>query len=126
MDFFTKRLRKEIAPLPEGINEVTQLISKKWIIDILYILRSSDLSFTNLRNELKSISNQELAKKLKLLEEYGLVEKQPSFMGDDDKMIYVSTVAGKDLCDLIMEIKAFGEKYLLKKKEKTIEETPES
>jgi DNA-binding HxlR family transcriptional regulator len=113
MSIFSRRFKKEIAPLPPGIEKVTQLISKKWIIDILYILRASDMSFTQLRNELKSISNQELAKKLKLLDASSLVEKHPSFMREEESStVYVTTVAGKDLCDLIENIMVFGDKYL--------------
>lgn len=113
MSIFSRRFKKEILPLPPGIEKVTQLIAKKWVIDILYILRSSDMAFTQLRNELKSISNQELAKKLKLLEVNKLVEKHPGFMREEESStVYVSTVAGKDLCDLIENIMAFGDKYL--------------
>ena len=78
------------------------------------MLRASYMSFTQLRNELKTISNQELAKKLKLLESNKLVEKHPSFMREEESSsVYVSTVAGKDLCTLIENIMEFGDKYLL-------------
>ncbi|MFW9929340.1 MAG: winged helix-turn-helix transcriptional regulator [Candidatus Thorarchaeota archaeon] len=113
MSILSKRFRKEIAPLPPGVDKVTELISKKWIIDILFILHTADMSFTELRNELKEISNQELAKKLKILESHKLVEKQASFLSQgESNHVYISTVSGKDLCDLIMNMNEFGQKYL--------------
>ena len=105
-------IKKDYEPFPEGIEKALTLLSKKWIMGLLYILREGDYSFTVLRTELKTISNQELAKKLKLLEQYNLIEHTDAFMTDIERAVYRSTVTGKDLCDLIIKIKNFGEKYL--------------
>ncbi|OLS25467.1 MAG: hypothetical protein HeimC3_14560 [Candidatus Heimdallarchaeota archaeon LC_3] len=113
MSIFSRRFKKEIAPLPAGLEKVTQLIAKKWIIAILYVLKESDMTFTQLRNELKSISNQELAKKLKLLESKGLAGKRQTFRQEDEtSSVYETTVSGKDLCTLIENVMEFGDKYL--------------
>ena len=113
MSIFSRRFKKEIAPLPPGVERVAQLIAKKWIMNILYVLKETDMTFTQLRIELKKISNQELTKKLKLLESKKLVEKHPAFMREEEgSNMYVSTVAGKDLCTLVEKIMEFGDKYL--------------
>lgn len=102
----------DLAEFPEGVSKVLDLIARKWIMQILYVLRNNDLTFTELKNQLGSVSNQELAKKLKELTLKELVERQDSFMTEKDTHIYVSTVTGKDLCDLLEKIQAFGDKYL--------------
>lgn len=92
------------------IRKYADILSKKWIIDILHVLQTSNRTFSELANELQ-ISNQELSKKLKLLKSYNLVKKIPAFMDEKELSVYESTLIEKDLTDLIQKLGNFGKKY---------------
>ena len=110
-DFLSDHFNLYLTPYQTRIRKVTDFLSKKWMIDILYALYESNRNFSTLKKEL-NISSQELSKKLRLLESYELIKKQSSFMNEREGNSYESTVTGHDLCNLIQNLDKFSKKYL--------------
>ncbi|MHA1989657.1 MAG: winged helix-turn-helix domain-containing protein [Candidatus Hodarchaeales archaeon] len=103
---------KRGKPLDEiQLSKYTYFLSRKWIIDILYILQISNRSFSELGESL-GISNQELSRKLKILKSYNLVKKIPGFMNEKDLSTYESALVAEDLTVLIQNLGKFSKKYL--------------
>lgn len=110
-DFLSDHFNLYLTPYQTRIKKVTDFLSKKWMIDILYALYESNRSFSTLKKEL-NISSQELSKKLRLLEGHGMIKKQSSFMNEREGNSYESTVTGTDLFNLIQNLDKFSKKYL--------------
>ena len=107
----SKNIESDIPIQEIRIKNYTKVLSKKWIINILHVLQTSNKTFSELATELQ-ISNQELSKKLKLLKSFNLVKKTPAFMEEKELSVYESTLIEKDLTDLIQKLGNFGKKYM--------------
>jgi DNA-binding HxlR family transcriptional regulator len=75
------------------MQQIVQLIGDKWVLPILSLLFFDDLRFSRLKKELK-ITSRTLSRKLKRLEEKGIVQKMCNEAG---QTAYCLTHAGKDL-----------------------------
>lgn len=83
-----------------SLNELLDLVSKRWISEVLFCIEEGNNRFKNIREELKFISDTILADRLKLLEKYGLITKE-YFDEVPPRVEYALTVNGLELCRLL-------------------------
>ncbi|MDO4621224.1 MAG: helix-turn-helix domain-containing protein [Lachnospiraceae bacterium] len=58
------------------IAEVQKIVHGKWTMVIIYFLSSETLRFSELRRKLPNVTEANLTKELRLLEQYGLVHRE--------------------------------------------------
>ena len=57
------------------LNELLDLVSKRWFCEILFCIEEGNDRFKSIRDKLKFISDTILADRLKLLERYGFITR---------------------------------------------------
>jgi DNA-binding HxlR family transcriptional regulator len=82
------------------LNELLDLVSKRWVSEVLFCIEEGNNRFKSIREELKYISDTILADRLKLLEKYGLIHKE-HFEEVLVRVEYSLTDNGKELCHLL-------------------------
>jgi DNA-binding HxlR family transcriptional regulator len=90
---------------------VQRLFSGKWSILILYHLSGKTYRFNELQRQLCEITQSTLAKQLRALEEFGLVNRE-IFLEIPPKVEYSLTQLGVDFIPVLKAFEAFGEKYI--------------
>jgi len=83
-----------------SLNELLDLVSKRWVSEVLFCIEEGNNRFKGIREELKFISDTILADRLKLLEKYGLIHKE-HFEEVPVRVEYSLTDNGKELCRLL-------------------------
>jgi DNA-binding HxlR family transcriptional regulator len=83
-----------------SLNELLDLVSKRWISEVLFCIEEGNNRFKGIREELKFISDTVLADRLRLLEKYDLVSKV-YFSEVPPRVEYSLTENGKELCRLL-------------------------
>jgi DNA-binding HxlR family transcriptional regulator len=96
------------------LNEMINLLSKRWITEVLFCIEEGKNRFSNIKDDLKYISDNALASRLKLLEKYGLISKK-NFMEIPPRVEYSLTDSGIHLCSLLDELCTFGENSMQQK-----------
>lgn len=94
------------------LNELINLLSKRWITEVLFSIEEGNNRFTLLKNDLKHISDNILADRLKLLEEYKLISKE-SFNEIPPRVEYTLTNTGHELSGLLEELCNFSDHSML-------------
>lgn len=84
---------------------IHSIIKKQWVIEIITSLNEKPKKYTNLLSQLEYISKTELNRKLKLLLQNNVINK-------DDGDHYVLEPLGKDLVSLSQLIHKIGRSYL--------------
>jgi DNA-binding HxlR family transcriptional regulator len=84
------------------------LLSKRWITEVLLGIEEGNNRFTTLKDELKHISDNILADRLRALEEYKLISKE-SFGEIPPRVEYSLTDTGHKLCHLLDELCNFSD-----------------
>src|SRR5258706_11824573 len=79
-----------------SLNELINLLSKRWITEVLFSIEEGNNRFTTLKADLQFISDNILADRLKLLEEYQFISKE-SFTEIPPRVEYTLTNAGQEL-----------------------------
>jgi DNA-binding HxlR family transcriptional regulator len=95
-----------------SLNELLNLLSKRWITEIILGIEEGINRFTSLKEELKLISDHILANRLRLLEDYKLVAKE-SFNETPPRVEYTLTKSGKELCGLLDLFCNFSDESML-------------
>ena len=95
-----------------SLNELINLLSKRWITEILFSSEEGNNRFTTLKEELKNISDNILADRLKLLEEYKLISKE-SFNEIPPRVEYTPTGTGHELSRLLDELCNFSDHSMI-------------
>ena len=95
-----------------SLNELINLLSKRWITEILFSSEEGNNRFTTLKEELKNISDNILADRLKLLEEYKLISKE-SFNEIPPRVEYTLTDTGHELSRLLDELCNFSDHSMI-------------
>jgi len=90
------------------LNELINLLSKRWITEVLFSIEEGNNRFTTLKTELKHISDNILADRLRLLEEYQFISKE-SFPEIPPRVEYTLTTAGLELAQLLETLCTFSE-----------------
>lgn len=89
----------------KGLEIIQDLITKRWVPEILYSISKGNMNYTKILNSIEFLSQTELQRKLKVLEEYKCVIK------DEEKLEYSLTVFGKEVNHLFMHFYDLGKKY---------------
>src|SRR5882757_10081479 len=91
-----------------ALNELLFLLSKRWITEILFCIEEGNNRFSGIKEELKHISDQILADRLKLLETSGFVSRE-IFNEVPPKVTYTLTERGVELCRHLAVLCDFSE-----------------
>ncbi len=83
-----------------SLNELLDLVSKRWVCDILFCIEEGNNRFKTIREELIYISDTILADRVKLLEKYDLITRQ-YFDEVPLRVEYSLTESGRQLCSLL-------------------------
>ena len=88
----------------------SEILGARWTINVIRELVCGSTRFNDLRRGLPRISPALLSKRLKELEEHGVVERVPA-PREPDIMEYHLTAAGQDLAPIIEAIGAWGHRW---------------
>jgi DNA-binding HxlR family transcriptional regulator len=90
------------------LNELLNLLSKRWITEVLFSIEEGNNRFTTLKTDLRFISDNILSDRLKSLEEYQFISKE-SFNEIPPRVEYTLTTAGQELTRLLETLCDFSE-----------------
>lgn len=95
-----------------SLNELLHVLSKRWTTDVLFEIEEGNDRFSSLRKALDLISDNVLASRLKLLEEYGLIKKNEDDSGLAGKYRYFLTPNGVILSELLGQLCEFSDSHM--------------
>lgn len=95
-----------------ALNELLNLLSKRWMTDVLFSIEDGNNRFSSIREDLKHISDNILADRIKLLEQHKLIQKKV-FPGTPPRVEYALTKTGEELSNLLDGLCNFAEKIAL-------------
>ena len=90
----------------KGFEIIQELISKRWIPEILYSIASGNNKYTSILNSIRFLSQTELQRKLRALEEYRCLDKKRE-QGE-----YCLTDFGREINHLFQHFYDLGRKYM--------------
>src|ERR1700694_1477893 len=90
------------------LNELLDLVSKRWICEVLFCIEEGNNRFKLIKDNLKFISDTVLSDRLKLLEKYGLITRM-DFDEIPPKVEYSLTDKGEELSQLLDLMCTFSE-----------------
>ncbi len=91
-----------------SLNELLDLVSKRWFSDVLFCIHSGYNRFKLIKDDLKYISDTILSDRLKLLEKYSLINRL-DFDEIPPKVEYSLTDKGEELVELLEKMCAFSD-----------------
>lgn len=91
-----------------SLNELLDLVSKRWVCEVLFCIEEGNNRFKTIREELIYISDTILADRVKLLEKYDLITRQ-YFDEVPLRVEYSLTESGKQLCSLLEKMCNFSD-----------------
>ena len=91
-----------------SLNELLDLVSKRWFSDVLFCIREGNNRFKLIKDDLKYISDTILSDRLKLLEKYGLISRM-DFDEIPPKVEYTPTDKGEELAELLEKMCEFSD-----------------
>lgn len=91
-----------------SLNEMINLLSKRWITEVLFSIEEGNNRFTTLKAELRFISDNILADRLRSLEENHFISKK-TFPEIPPRVEYTLTPAGEELTQLLATLCTFSE-----------------
>lgn len=91
-----------------SLNELLDLISKRWFSDVLFCIQQGNNRFKLIKDDLKFISDTILSDRLKLLERYGLIIRT-DFDEIPPKVEYSLTEKGEELTVLLGKMCEFSD-----------------
>ena len=103
-NYYNQSFLEEKCALTELIN----LLSKRWMTEVLFSIEEGHTRFTSLKDDLKHISDHILADRLKLLEQQDLINKQ-YLPGNPPRTEYSLTTKGEELSTLLGNLCDFAE-----------------
>lgn len=103
----TPNAKKEICPVVESI----YTIGNKWSLVITYNLMKSPKRFNELKACIPGISSKVLTENLTELQRNGIIIKK-TIPDEPEKAEYALTEKGEDLRQLMLEMRAWGERWL--------------
>ncbi len=91
-----------------ALNELLNLLSRRWMTEVLFSIEGGNSRFNSLREDLEHISDHILADRLKQLEQHELVHK--SYIPDNPpRTEYTLTVKGSELSEILGGLCDFAE-----------------
>lgn len=94
-----------------SLNELLDLISKRWFSDVLFCIEEGNNRFKLIKDDLKFISDTILSDRLRLLEKYGLIHRI-DFDEIPPKVEYSLTDKGEELSGLLGKMCEFSDTLL--------------
>jgi DNA-binding HxlR family transcriptional regulator len=91
-----------------SLNELIGLLSKRWVTEVLFSIEEGNNRFTTLKTDLQFISDNILADRLKLLEEYQFISKE-SFSEIPPRVEYTLTATGQELSRILETLCDFSD-----------------
>ena len=91
-----------------SLNELLDLISKRWFSDVLFCIEEGNNRFKLIKDDLKYISDTILSDRLKLLEKYSLINRL-DFDEIPPKVEYSLTEKGEELSELLGKMCSFSD-----------------
>ncbi|MPM67254.1 putative HTH-type transcriptional regulator YybR [bioreactor metagenome] len=88
-----------------------KLLSGKWSILIMYNLNKGTLRFGELQRTMEGITQATLTKQLRMLEEFGLVNRYV-YPEIPPKVEYSLTQLGKEFQPVLEQVRVWGDKYI--------------
>ena len=98
------------------LNELINLLSKRWMTEVIFGIEEGHNRFSSLKEELESISDHILADRLRLLEANHFITKQ-IFNDTPMRVEYTLTDQGRKLSSLLGGLCDFAEIITLAKEE---------
>jgi DNA-binding HxlR family transcriptional regulator len=95
------------------LHETVELVGKRWSGAIIYVLlQGGRMRFSEIGHAVPDLSDRLLSERLKELEARGIVDR---LVHDDApvRVEYELTERGRDLRDGLLELKAWGDRWLL-------------
>lgn len=89
-----------------GFEIIQELIAKRWIPEILYSIAKGNNKYTSILNSISFLSQTELQRKLKALEEHRCLNK------DRERGEYYLTDFGMEINHLFQHFYDLGRKYM--------------
>ena len=103
-NYYNQTFLEEKCALTELIN----LLSKRWMTEVLFSIEEGNSRFTSLKDDLEHISDHILADRLKLLEQHQLISKNYT-PGNPPRTEYALTDKGTELSNLLDSLCKFAE-----------------
>jgi DNA-binding HxlR family transcriptional regulator len=91
-----------------ALNELINLLSKRWMTEVLFSIEEGNSRFTVLKENLEHISDHILADRLKFLEQHELIHKS-YIPGNPPHTEYTLTNKGAELSDILGGLCQFAE-----------------
>lgn len=95
---------------PCPLSDVQPIIRGKWAMVIIYYLSQKTYRFGELSRKLHMVTQANLTKELRALEEYGLIHREV-YKEVPPKVEYSLTQIGYDFLPVIQALENFAEKY---------------
>ncbi|RYZ83917.1 MAG: transcriptional regulator [Moraxellaceae bacterium] len=93
-----------------ALNELIYLLSKRWITEVLFSIEQGNNRFSSLKEDLRFISDNILADRLKLLEQHKLIRRNDHQSEQPARVEYSLTATGTSLSELLDGMCQFAEK----------------
>ena len=93
-----------------ALNELIHLLSKRWLTEVMFSIEEGNVRFSNIKEDLKYISDNVLADRLKLLEKYKLIVRTEFAKESPTRVEYALTQTGETLSEWLGVLCNFAEK----------------
>ena len=93
-----------------AIARVSKVLQGKWTMVILYILSEGTLRFSEIKRKLPNVTDANLTKDLRLLENYGVIHRKV-YPVVPPKVEYSLTDMGIDFLPILDSLNRWAEKY---------------
>ncbi|MBE7384851.1 MAG: helix-turn-helix transcriptional regulator [Leptolyngbya sp. SIO1E4] len=110
----TEQIKQKQCPVKVTVD----LISGKWKPNILYCLLNKTQRFGELQHQISGISRRILTLQLRELEQDQLIQR--TAYSNPIKVEYALTEDGKSLVPILLSMRDWGEKYLVKHPSRTL------
>jgi len=91
------------------LNELIHLLSKRWLTEVLFSIEEGNNRFSSLKEDLKLISDNILADRLRLLEQHKLIVRNDHFREVPARVEYTLTPTGEKLSEMLDVMCKFSE-----------------
>ena len=92
-----------------ALNELIHLLSKRWLTEVMFSIEEGNSRFSSIKEDLKYISDNVLADRLKLLEKYKLIVRVEHSKELPVRVEYGLTPIGSTLSTLLDKLCNFAE-----------------
>lgn len=92
-----------------ALNELIHLLSKRWLTEVMFSIEEGNGRFSSIKEDLKHISDNVLADRLKLLERYKLITRTENEKEVPVRVEYTLTAKGITLSEWLDVLCNFAE-----------------